>query len=698
MQQLMLFRVSVLVLLIVGFILCFLSLVLPYWIMFNMASVSGYQGLFFTCIYNHGGDVPCSSIMDSNVYGSYKISQVFMGLGFSLYFISVVLASMTFFWTRDLKKIRVIKFAAASFAFLTAICLIVAVVVFNNTRDKETETITTGWYIAVVSLGFVTFACPCYIVDGCHTIKQKDEKASTANIAPCPTALTVYQRQQLIDGFNNQMSKQQSQLPEPLGLKGKFSVLYVGTNIEHPPPKPIIPVDSDDDTNKSMKMEPLKQPMVIPPSSEYTFKTIYDDDDNKDKFVHPPPKIVSSDTPLKDILFRNLQTYSGYDSDVSRKSSCYSLESGQIDDSDLEIYLLTKGSRSNRGSEEDRPPSREAFGKKKIKKKHKVTSQIVDGKNVTEIAHEGLPTINIIGPDRESSDYKGSIPLHGSSSTRPREEEILLPSEAENDDDTDYKANNKTTSKRSSRRHQPEHGNEAYAKSDDEIYTAKYGASSPYTEKKDVDNEKGGYDDKRQKPRKPSSKRKKQNRSGTKHMEGDSSMSLKDLNTTKGEIPNEATGQGAVGYCIGGEVCTGLPKENTTSSDQAVGKDNKKLSSKRKHKSKNKHGEKFEELAIEKEKYGQHDDGDKTHRYDDDEEKKNIGNEKNDKNRRTRHSSKKKHTKPYVGTKLTYDKVETDLDKGDCDPTAQIQQDETSAIVEQILKIPLNVENDDTKL
>ncbi|XP_071153454.1 uncharacterized protein [Mytilus edulis] len=610
MEQLMLYRVVVLALLIAGFVLCFLSLILPYWIRFNTDSVSGYQGLFFTCIYNHGGSVPCSNIMDSklNVYGSYKIPQVFMSLGFSFYFICVVLASITFFWTRDLKKIRRIKFAASSFAFLTAICLVVAVVVFHNTHDKDTNTIIYGWYFAVVSLGCVTLASPCYIVDGCHTIKQKDEKIPTTSTAPCPTALTVYQRQQLIDGFNNQMSKQQSQLPEPLGLKGKFAVLYGVTTLELPAPRPITIDDSDDDTYKLKAMKTLKQPMVVPPSSEYSFKTIYDHDYNEENFVHPPPKIVSSDTPLKDILLRNLQTHSGYDSDVSRQSSCYSLESGQIDDSDLEIYLLTNGSRSNKGSDEDRPPSREAFGKRKIKIKHKVTSRIVDGKNVTDIAHEGLPTIHIIGPDRESSDYKEPNPL-GSSGALPREDEVLLPSEAENDDDTYYKANKKSASIRLSRRHIQEHDNEAYAKSDDEIYRARYGARSPYTEKKDVHREKEDYDDKPQKSRKKSTKRKK-HRSGKKRKEGESPMSLKDLNTTKGEKSNEATAKEDDVYNKGVEVSTGLPKENTNSSDQTVDRSCKRIDQ-----SENRHVEKSEEQAFEKEKCDKHD-GDRTKSYD----------------------------------------------------------------------------------
>ncbi|XP_071153453.1 uncharacterized protein [Mytilus edulis] len=383
-----------------------------------------------------------------------------MGLGFSFYLISVFLATMTFFWTRDLKKIRGIKFAAASFAFLTAICLVVAVVVFHNTYDKETESITYGWYIAVISLGCVTLACPCYTVDGCLTTKQKDENVSKTNTAPSPTALSVYRRQKLIDGFNDQMSEQQNQLPEPLCFEDKYAILSDETNIEHPPQKPITTDGGDDDTNKSKTMKTLKQPMVVPPSSEFSMKASDDFGCNEDNFVHPPPKIVSSDqsssefnfninddygcnddnfvhpppkivsadtnTPFKDILLKNLQPHSGNDRNISRTFSCYSLESGQTDDSDLEFHLLTKDSRSNKVIDEDRPPSREAFDERKI----------VDGKIVTEIRHDELSASDIFGSNKESSNalqIEEVVEIHAEpSNALPIEEVEVRQSETSN--------------------------------------------------------------------------------------------------------------------------------------------------------------------------------------------------------------------------------------------------------------------------
>ncbi|XP_063425212.1 uncharacterized protein LOC134708524 [Mytilus trossulus] len=475
------FRILLVVSTIVGFILCFLSMALPYWVNFETATYSGQIGVFLLCINQHEDGVSCSRIVKDSyiVDGSYKIPQVFMGLGFSFYLISVFLATMTFFWTRDLKKIRGIKFAAASFAFLTAICLVVAVVVFHNMYDKETETITYGWYIAVISLSCVTLACPCYIIDGCRTNKQKDEKVPKTNTAPSPTALTVYRRQKLKDGFNDQILEQQSQLPEPLCFEDKYAILSDETNIEH---------DSDNDTNELKSTTTLKQPMVVPPSSEFSTKASDDYECNDDNFIHPPPKIVSSDppssefsikasddygcnednfihpppkivssdppssefsfkkigdygcnddnfvhpapkivsadtnTPFKDILLKNLQPHSGNDRDISRTFSCYSLESGQTDDSDLEFHLLTKGTRSNKVIDEDRPPSREAFDERKI----------VDGQIVTEIRHDELATTDIFGSNKELSEFKEPNHLYESSNALQIEEIVEIHSEPSN--------------------------------------------------------------------------------------------------------------------------------------------------------------------------------------------------------------------------------------------------------------------------
>ncbi|XP_063425040.1 uncharacterized protein LOC134708447 [Mytilus trossulus] len=443
------FRILLVVSTIVGFILFFLSMVLPYWVIFETATYSGQIGVFLICINQHEDGVSCSRIVKDSyiVDGSYKIPQVFMGLGFCFYLISVFLATMTFFWTRDLKKIRGIKFAAASFAFLTAICLVVAVVVFHNMYDKETETITYGWYIAVISLSCVTLACPCYIIDGCRTNKQKDEKVPKTNTAPSPTAFTVYRRQKLKDGFNDQISEQQSQLPEPLCFEDKYAILSDETNIEH---------DSDNDTNELKSTTTLKQPIVVPPSSEFSIKASDDYGCNEDNFIHPPPKIISSDpsssefsfkkiddygcsddnfvhpapkivsadtsTPFKDILLKNLQPHSGNDRDISRTFSCYSLESGQTDDSDLEFHLLTKDSRSNKVIDEDRPPSREAFDERKI----------VDGKIVTEIRHDELSASHIFGSNKELSEFKEPNHLYESSNALQIEEVVEIHAEPSN--------------------------------------------------------------------------------------------------------------------------------------------------------------------------------------------------------------------------------------------------------------------------
>jgi hypothetical protein len=69
MERIVLFRLLLYIFSFVGLILCVVSLVLPYWITFSTPAISGHQGLFFTCIYQHGGDKHCSEILDSNVNG-----------------------------------------------------------------------------------------------------------------------------------------------------------------------------------------------------------------------------------------------------------------------------------------------------------------------------------------------------------------------------------------------------------------------------------------------------------------------------------------------------------------------------------------------------------------------------------------------------------------------------------------------------
>ncbi|CAG2247961.1 unnamed protein product [Mytilus edulis] len=85
-------------------------------------------------------------------------------------------------------------------------------------------------------------------------------------------------------------------------------------------------------------------------------------------------------------------------------------------------FAFLTGSRSNKGIDEDRPPSREAFDKRKI----------VNGNIVTEIPHDGLSTTDIFGSDTELSDCKESNHLHESTHALPIEEVVVIQSETSN--------------------------------------------------------------------------------------------------------------------------------------------------------------------------------------------------------------------------------------------------------------------------
>lgn len=380
------------------------------------------------------------------------------------------------------------------------LCLLVTVVTFKENNGEETVTLTYGWYLASISLAIAALATPCYAVDGCLTVKKKADISKTRNVAPRPTALTEYQRQRFINDFNNQMSKQREVLPPLLGLKQNLPRLYDRQLEDHPPPRPITPVGSDIDTMETIDIDILKTQMLVPDASNYRYNSMYDDDE----FVHPAPKLVSADLSIKNIFPKNISR--GYDSDASSIRSGYSLGGGQLDDSDLEIYIVTKDIKSCNGSEDDRPRSREAFVKKAKKHKnvHKVTPKHIDGKTVTKIEHEGLPTIKVIGPDR---DYQSSP-----SRISQRSDDQLLPSEVEDKTIDSPYLSKKSSSARSSRRNKRSHDNDGYAKSDDEIYSKQNKKTD--TNKKHATMGTGDdlQDDTNQVSRKKSSKRKKHKR------------------------------------------------------------------------------------------------------------------------------------------------------------------------------------------
>lgn len=69
------FRILLVVSIIVGFILCFLSMVLPYWVIFETATYSGQIGVFLICINQHDG-VSCSRIMKDSYIVDGNFSQL----------------------------------------------------------------------------------------------------------------------------------------------------------------------------------------------------------------------------------------------------------------------------------------------------------------------------------------------------------------------------------------------------------------------------------------------------------------------------------------------------------------------------------------------------------------------------------------------------------------------------------------------
>ena len=608
--------------------------------------------------------------------------------------------------------------------------MLVTVVTFQENNGEETVTLTYGWYLASISLAIAALATPCYAVDGCLTVKKKADISKTRNVAPRPTALTEYQRQRYINDFNYQMSKHREVLPPLLGLKQNLSRLYDGQLEDHPPPRPITPVGSDIDTMETIDMDILKTQMLVPDASNYSHNSMYDDEE----FVHPAPKLVSADLSIKNIFPKNLSR--GYDSDASSIRSGYSLGGGQLDDSDLEIYLVTNDIKSNNGSEDDRPRSREAFVKnaKKHKNVHKVTPKHIDGKMVTKIEHEGLPTIKVIGPDR---DYKSSP-----SRISQRSDDQLLPSEVEiKTIDSPY-LSNRSSSARSSRRDKRGHDNDGYVTSDDEIYSKQGKKTDSNTKHATIGTGDDLQDDTKQVSRKKSSKRKKHKRNKL-----DENNKNDELITTEKDLGQNDVQEKVLEKERDFTGNEGNPQTETVIDDknQFNGRNSEKRSRKQKKHRRNKSEEKNDERQSDDgEIHRRHSSKRKEHKYENpidpevegqvdniDEpetlvrrrssKKKKRSKEHDDETsaeRRKHRSDKKKNkhhkTKPYIGTDLTYDHVydgEGENEKEQINQKPDTEDDKVEAIqsvvdrektadsidqvVDEILQIP-SYKNEET--
>lgn len=613
-------------------------------------------------------------------------------------------------------------------------CLVVTVVTFKENNGEETVTLTYGWYIASISLAIAALATPCYAVDGCHTVTKKADISKTMNVAPRHTALTEYQRQRFINDFNNQMAKHREVLPPLFGLKQNMPRLYDGQLEDHPPPRPIS-VGSDVDTMKTTDMDILKTQMLIPDASNYSYNSMYDDDE----FVHPAPKLVSADLSIKNIFPKNLSR--GYDSDASSIRSGYSLGGGQLDDSDLEIYLMTKDIKSSNESDDDRPRSREAFAKKAKKHKnvHKVTPKHIDGKTVTKIEHEGLPTIKVIGPDR---DYKSSP-----SRISHRSDDQLLPSEADIMPIASPYSSKKSSSARSSRRNKRSYDNDGYTKSDDEKYSKQNKKTNTNTKQATMGTGDDLQDDKKQVSRKKSSKHKKH-----KQNKLDENSKNDELITTDKDL-----GQNGVQEKALEKELDFTGNEGNTQADTVIDEQNQfdeRNSEKRSRKQKEHRRNKSEEPKDERQSddgeiHRSHSSNQKEHKHENPIEpeangqinnidepeilvrqrsskKKKRSKEHDDETsaeRRKRRSDKKKNklhkTKPYLGTDVTYDHVndgECQNEKEQINQKQDPEDDKVEAtqsvvdrektddiidqVVDEILQIPIykNEETYDSKL
>lgn len=563
------------------------------------------------------------------------------------------------------------------------------IVVLKESIDSSKETLSSGWYITVVSLTIAIIGVPGYITDICMTVKTNMYKNNIMNIRPRETKLTENQAKRMVDSFNNQMDSKTGHLPEPLGLRGKFTVLYHETD-RCEAPRPTTPIGDDEMKPRLDSSSPrLSQPMIIPAANEYRFGSIYDEDFTHatsqmvltdDQFVHPPPKLISDDISLTDILRKNFHASSSQHSPCSSRRSSFTLQGGQLDDSDLEIYLLTKGFRSHKeSSAEDRPSSREAFKKQKRKKKHKESSKTVGDKSITEISHDGLPTIKVIGPDYELHDFKE--PISGENNDQGGNNEV--------EDGTSRKhREKKRKSSRSNKRKKLEYGNKGYHSNDD--YKQSQDQEQNFIPNQIPEDE---NDDTERRRRKKSSKRKKHKRDRSTEVSCVDAL----IKTEKIESdPNDKIGAAQPNI-----------EENIIIFEH-------RHSSKKKKRKRDKRNKTNEEVKADSERESEvtndikkegsceknecQDGQTDNFIIDTETDAKNEVDEKGkSRSKKKKHKKSKKRHKPYLGDEMTYDVISYDY-PGSTKIADGCNEKSLKEAIDDILDIPLNPKSENSKL
>ncbi|XP_063424581.1 interaptin-like [Mytilus trossulus] len=161
-------RLAALFITYIGSFLYFVGFVTPSWITYTFDTVTYNAGFFLTCVEND-----CTT--DVKKDSLFKMSQVLGSLGFAMYTVYGVSATLTFIWTKHWKKLKGIKLTAGITALAAGIFIAMATLTMLQSDTFEESKLSYSAYLGLVADVIAIILTPFYIIDGITTTKQLDK-------------------------------------------------------------------------------------------------------------------------------------------------------------------------------------------------------------------------------------------------------------------------------------------------------------------------------------------------------------------------------------------------------------------------------------------------------------------------------------------------------------------------------------------
>lgn len=161
-------RLAALFITYIGCFLYFVGFVTPSWITYTLDTITYNAGFFLTCVEN---DCTTGVKKDS----LFKMSQVLGSLGFAMYTVYGIAATLTFIWTKHWKKLKGIKLASGITALAAGIFIAMATLTMLQSDTFEDSQLSYSGYLGLVADVIAIILAPFYIIDGITTTKQLDK-------------------------------------------------------------------------------------------------------------------------------------------------------------------------------------------------------------------------------------------------------------------------------------------------------------------------------------------------------------------------------------------------------------------------------------------------------------------------------------------------------------------------------------------